>query len=69
MNPRLILYRPCLQLDTTLEIFTLREKYFENPLMYNAAIMTRKDALTQAAPGFLPNQRKLPRPFATERPL
>jgi hypothetical protein len=46
------------QLDTALDIFTLREKYFENPLMYNAAIMTRRDALVQAAPGFLPNQRE-----------
>lgn len=46
-------------LDTTLEIFTLREKYFESPLKYNAAIMLRKDALTQAAPGFLPNQHPM----------
>jgi hypothetical protein len=54
-------YRPplLLQLDTTLEIFKLREKHFENSLAYQASIALRSDVLTQMAPGFLPVQRKL----------
>lgn len=48
-----------LQLDTTLEIFKLREKHFENSLAYQASIALRSDVLTQMAPGFLPVQRKL----------
>lgn len=46
------------QLDTTLEIFRLREKHFENSLAYQASIAMRSDVLTQMAPGFLPVQRE-----------
>ncbi|KAL8716181.1 MAG: hypothetical protein Q9220_000086 [cf. Caloplaca sp. 1 TL-2023] len=42
-------------IDTTLEIMTLREKHFDNPLALSAALKLRTDALKQHAPGMLPN--------------
>lgn len=43
-------------LPTTVEIFTLREKYFEDPEGLNKEIGKRKDKDLQFAPAGLPNQ-------------
>nr|POE99480.1 uncharacterized protein y4il [Quercus suber] len=46
-------------LDTTLEIFTLREKFFDDPNALHAAIQQREDRDVQLAPADLPNQHFL----------
>ena len=46
-------------LPTTLEIFTLREKYFDDPEALKAAVNKRDDKDLQFAPGNLPNQHFL----------
>lgn len=43
-------------LPTTLEIFTLREKYFNDPEQLKAAVSKRDDKDLQFAPASLPNQ-------------
>ena len=42
-------------IDTTLDIMTMREKHFDNPTALSAATKLRTDALKQNAPGMLPN--------------
>lgn len=42
-------------LDTTLEIFTLREKYWRDPVALKAALGKRSDSSKQFAPGMLPS--------------
>lgn len=42
--------------DTYLELETLRSKYWDSPALLQAALMTRSDALLQLAPGQLPNE-------------
>jgi hypothetical protein len=42
-------------IDTTLEIFELREKYFDSPTTLQLELAKRSDRLKQFAPGLLPN--------------
>jgi hypothetical protein len=43
-------------LDTTLEIFSLREKYWRDPIALKAALAKRSDTSKQMAPGMLPSK-------------
>ena len=43
-------------LDTTLEIFSLREKYWRDPLQLKAELAKRSDRTLQFAPGMLPSK-------------
>lgn len=43
-------------LDTTLEIFTLREKYWRDPAGLKAELAKRSDSSKQFAPGTLPSK-------------
>ena len=43
-------------LDTTVEIFTLREKYWRDPAGLKAELAKRSDSTKQFAPGMLPSK-------------
>jgi len=53
-------------IDTTLDIMTLREKYFDNPTQLSVAIKLRTDALKQNAPATLPNVNLIANEFFTQ---
>lgn len=53
-------------LDTCLDIMTLREKYFDDPAALSRHLKLRKDLIKQHAPGMLPNTHILSHSFYSQ---
>lgn len=53
-------------IDTTLEIISLREKYFDSPKTLQLELAKRSDRMKQFAPGMLPNHYVIGDEFFTQ---
>lgn len=53
-------------IDTTLEIIQLREKYFDSPKTLQLELAKRSDRMKQFAPGMLPNHYIIGDEFFTQ---